>query len=137
MSDQTEVCNILNDFYINIEQDIGINNQSADAATTIHPSIQAIKDNSSSEGFEPFDFKPVIENQVLKFNDKFVQFQKDNRCRSNSTQNSKSGSRGFIQYFLKRCSQNQFPDRLKVAQVSQFLKRVILLLKRTIHLPMC
>ena len=30
VSDQTEVCNILNDFYINIAQEIGINNQQAD-----------------------------------------------------------------------------------------------------------
>ena len=122
VSDYTEVCNIINDFYINIEQDIGINNQSADAATTIHPSIQAIKDSSSSEGFEPFDFKPVSKSQALKFNDKFAQFKKDNRCRSNSTQNSKSGSRGFI-WPDSRCSQNQFPDRLKVAQVSPIFKK--------------
>ena len=61
------MCNILNDFYINIAKEIGINNQTSDAATTTtHPSIQAIKDNSPIEGFENFDFKPVSKGQVLK-----------------------------------------------------------------------
>ena len=66
VSDQAEVCNILNDFYINIAKEIGINNQTSDAATTTHPGIQAIKDNSPIEGFENFDFKSVSESQVLK-----------------------------------------------------------------------
>ena len=52
VSDQADVCNILNDFYINIAKEIGINNQTSDAATTTHPSIPAIKDNSPIEGFE-------------------------------------------------------------------------------------
>ena len=61
------MCNILNDFYINIAKEIGINNQTSDAATTTtHPSIQAIKDNSPIDGFENFDFKPVSKSQVLK-----------------------------------------------------------------------
>ena len=64
VSDQTDVCNILNDFYINIAKEIGINNQSAYDSTTTHPSIQAIKDNSPIEGFENFEFKPVSESQV-------------------------------------------------------------------------
>ena len=50
VSDQAEVCNILNDFYINIAKEIGINNQTTDAATTTHPGIQAIKDNSPIGG---------------------------------------------------------------------------------------
>ena len=66
VSDQAEVCNILNDFFINIAKEIGINNQTSDAATTTHPSIQAIKGNSPIEGFENFNFKPVSESQVLK-----------------------------------------------------------------------
>ena len=38
---QREMLNILNDFYINIAKEIGIKKyQSADAATTTHPSIQ-------------------------------------------------------------------------------------------------
>ena len=62
VSDQAEVCNILNDVYINITKEIGINNQTSDAATTTHPSILAIKDNSPIQGFENFDFKPVSES---------------------------------------------------------------------------
>ena len=65
LSDQTEVCNIINDFYINIAQEIGINNQSADSSAT-HPSIQAIKENSLKEGYDNFDFEPVSGSQVLK-----------------------------------------------------------------------
>ena len=65
VSDQKEVCNILNDFNINIAQDIGIHNQSSDPAGT-HPSIQAIKENNPNEGYENFDFKPISEGQVLK-----------------------------------------------------------------------
>ena len=42
VSNQTEVCNILNDYYINIAKETGIDNQSADAATTTHPKIKAI-----------------------------------------------------------------------------------------------
>ena len=64
VSDQAEVCNILNDFYINIAKEIGMNNQSTDAATTTHPSIQTIKDNNYIEGFENFEFKPVSESQI-------------------------------------------------------------------------
>ena len=65
VSNQAEVCNIFNDFYMNIAKEIGINNQSKDAATTTHQSIQAIKDNSYIEGFENFEFKLVSESQVL------------------------------------------------------------------------
>ena len=52
-------------FYINIAQEIGINNQSADSSAT-HPSIQAIKENSPQEGYGNFDFEPVSGSQVLK-----------------------------------------------------------------------
>ena len=45
-------------FYINIAQEIGINNQSA-VSTATHPSIQAIKENSPKEGYDNFDFEPV------------------------------------------------------------------------------
>ena len=55
VSNQTEIRNILNDFYINIAQEIGINNQSADSSDT-HPGIQAIKENSPKEGYDNFDF---------------------------------------------------------------------------------
>ena len=59
------MCNILNDFYINIAQEIGINNQSA-VSTATHPSIQAIKENSPKEGYDNFDFEPVSGSQVFK-----------------------------------------------------------------------
>ena len=41
VSDQTEVCNILNDLYINIAKEIGIDNQSADHIQVFRPKIIA------------------------------------------------------------------------------------------------
>ena len=64
-SEQKEVCNLLNDFYINIAQEIGIHNQFSDPAGT-HPSIQAIKENSPNEDYEKFVFKTISDSQVLK-----------------------------------------------------------------------
>ena len=46
------MCNILNsfnDFYIDISQEIGINDRSADSSAT-HSNIQAIKENSPKKG---------------------------------------------------------------------------------------
>ena len=100
VSDQTEVCNILNDFYINIAQEIGINNQQADSSA-MHPSIQAIKDNSSCGGYATFAFKPVSESQVFKIVNSLN--SKNYRFRSNPSKNTESGGRGTIcthfQYF--------------------------------------
>ena len=79
VSDQAEVCNILNDFYINIAKEIGINNQTTDAATTTHTSIQAIKDGLRKFWFQTCQWEPSFKNN------KFSQFQKGNRYQSNST----------------------------------------------------
>ena len=56
------MCNNLNDFYINIAQEIGINNQSTDSPVT-HPSIHAIKEISPKEGYDNFDFEHVSGSQ--------------------------------------------------------------------------
>ena len=57
ISDQKEVSCVLNDFYINIAQEIGINAQSYELDT--HPSIMAINENSPAESYPTFNFKPV------------------------------------------------------------------------------
>ena len=49
ISDQQEVCNVLNDFYVNIAKEIGINNKSPDNAGS-HPNIEAIKENCPPGG---------------------------------------------------------------------------------------
>ena len=45
ISDQKEVCNVLDDFYVNVAKEIGINNKSRHN-TGSHPIIEAIKENS-------------------------------------------------------------------------------------------
>ena len=126
VSDQAEVCNILNDFYINIAKEIGINNQTSDTATTTHPSIQAVKDNSPIEGFENFDFKPVSESQVLKIINS-LSSKKATGVDQIPPTILKAGaevlSGPVSSIFNKGVSQNQFPDRLKVAQVSPIFKK--------------
>ena len=126
VSDQAEVCNILNDFYINIAKEIGINNQTSDTATNTHPSIQAIKDNSPIEGFENFDFKPVSESQVLKIINS-LSSKKATGVDQIPPKILKAGaevlSGPVSSIFNKGVSQNQFPNRLKVAQVSPIFKK--------------
>lgn len=59
ISDQKVVCEKMNDFYINIAKNIGI-----DSSTSVnddHPSIKQIKANVKAQSFE---FKPVTEKQV-------------------------------------------------------------------------
>ena len=45
ISDQKEVCNVLNDFNVHVAKEIGINNKSP-YNTGPHPIIEAIKENS-------------------------------------------------------------------------------------------
>ena len=142
VSDQTEVCNILNDFYIHIAKEIGINNQSACASTTTQPNIQTIKDNCLVEGFDNLDFKPVSESQVKK-KYKFSQLAVPKRQQASIVfqLNSESGDRSYswscVQYFNKGVFQNQFPDRLKVAKVSRIFKKDDPYIKRTTELLVC
>ena len=140
VSDQAEVCNILNDFYINIAKEIGINNQTSDTATTTHPSIQAIKDNSPIEGFENFDFKPVSESQVLKIINS-LSSKKATGVDQIPPKILKAGaevlSGPVSSIFNKGVSQNQFPDRLKVAQVSPIFKKDDPFIRRTTDLSVC
>ena len=57
ISDQKEVCSVLNEFYVNIAKEIGINSQIVDGRN--HPSILAIQENSLEEGYSSLNFKPV------------------------------------------------------------------------------
>ena len=117
------MCNILND--INIAQEIGINNQSADSSAT-HPSIQAIKKNSPLEGYENFDFEPVSGSQVLKIINS-LSSKKATGVDQIPPKILKAGadalSGPISSIFNKSISQKQFPDRLKEAQVSPIFKK--------------
>lgn len=79
-----EVCNVLNDFYINIAKEIGIENQSY--VNKSHPSIEAIKQNGPEEGYANFDFKPVTQSHVIKV----IKDLNPKKATGNSSQNNKS-----------------------------------------------
>ena len=64
INDQKEVCSVLNEFYVNIAKEIGINSQTVDGRN--HPSILAIQENSPEEGYSSFNFKPVDQKLVMK-----------------------------------------------------------------------
>ena len=61
ISDQSVVCEKMNDFYINIAKNIGI--EKAEPVNEEHPSIKKISENIDVESF---NFRPVTEKQVSK-----------------------------------------------------------------------
>ena len=125
VSDQTEVCNILNDFYINIAQEIGINNQQADSSA-MHPSIQAIKDNSPFGGYDTFAFKPVSESQVFKIVNSLNSKKAtgvDQIPPKILRVGAEALSAPISSIFNMSISQKKFPDSMKVAQVSPIFKK--------------
>ena len=64
ISDQKEVCSVLNEFYVYIAKEIGINSQTVDGRN--HPSLLAIQENSPEGGYSSFNFKPVDQELVMK-----------------------------------------------------------------------
>ena len=60
ISDQKEVCSVLNEFYVNIAKEIGVNSQTVDS------SILVIQENSPEEGYSSFNFKPVDQELFMK-----------------------------------------------------------------------
>ena len=64
ISDQKEVCSVINEFYVNIAKEIGINSQTVDGRN--HPSILAVQEVSPEEGYSSFNFKPVDQKLVMK-----------------------------------------------------------------------
>ena len=61
IADQKQVCEKMNTFYVNIAQNIGIENDTP--VNDKHPSIEKIKENANVSNF---DFQPVTESQVRK-----------------------------------------------------------------------
>ena len=61
IADKKQVCEKMNSFYVNIAQNIGIENDTP--VNDKHPSIETIKNNANVSNF---DFSPVTESQVRK-----------------------------------------------------------------------
>ena len=60
ISDQKEVCSVLNEFYVNIAKKTGINSQTVDGRN--HPSILAIQENSPEEGYHLLILSQLTKN---------------------------------------------------------------------------
>ena len=58
------MCNNLNDFYINIAQEMGIKNQSADSSAT-HPNIQAIKERVQKRGIKTLILNLSVDLEII------------------------------------------------------------------------
>ena len=67
VSDQTEVCNIFNNYFVNVAKDIGNDSLQFKDDFSDHPSIQKILENNPvKDPLDKFSFKPVEEMQVHK-----------------------------------------------------------------------
>ena len=131
ISDQKEVSCVLNDFYINIAQEIGINAQWYELDT--HPSILAFNENSPAEGYPTFDFKPVNQLTVTKAL-KTLKPQKAtgvDQLPAKLVKASVDALSGPICSIFNKCAKlGQFPDDLKRAQVTPVFKKDDPLIKK-------
>ena len=67
VSDQTEVCNIFNKYFVNVAKDIGKNSPQYNQDFSDHPSIEKIMENNpSKDPKDQFSFKPTTETYVHK-----------------------------------------------------------------------
>ena len=67
VSDQTEVCNIFNNYFVNVAKDIGNDTSQYDQDFSNYPSIEKILENNPLKNPEDqFSFKPTTETYVHK-----------------------------------------------------------------------
>ena len=67
VSDQKEVCNIFNNYFVNVAKDIGNDTFQYNQDFSNHPSIEKIMENNPLENpDDPFSFKPTTETYVHK-----------------------------------------------------------------------
>ena len=115
----------MNDFYINIAKEIGVNSNTS-LNSPNHPSTDAIKANGPSEGYQSFDFRQVNENIVLK-KIKSLSTKKATGIDHIQPKMVKVGAAviasPICNFFNKCVYLHQFPDRLKVTQVSLIFKK--------------
>ena len=66
VSDQGEVCNIFNTYFVNVAKEIGNDATQYDQDFLNQPSIQKILENTPKDSNEEFSFKPTTETYVHK-----------------------------------------------------------------------
>ncbi len=119
-----EVCNVFNDFYVNVANDIGKDAGNYLHDYSDHPSIMAIKENVNI--VNKFNFNPVSEEYILK-------------CITDLNSKKSAGCDGINAKIVKSCSQQiaphittlvnhhiankSFPDSLKMANVTPVYKK--------------
>ena len=117
-----EVCNVLNDFYVNIANNIGI--KSSVPVNSDHPSVQAIRERHHFA--ETFEFKPVSTNYIRK------QLKNLNPKKATGVDNIppkilRAGATSLAIPLTKLVNQTlisgKFPDSLKLAQVTPIYKK--------------
>lgn len=130
--DQSEVCDIFNDFFVNVAKDIGDTNVVVDHT---HPSIQAINSNRVSEGIsslDTFNFKNIDFNTVQKQIRK-LSVKKATGFDGLSAKMVKLAEPAIVtpitMIFNKTIESSVFPDKLKSAQVVPLHKKNSTLLK--------
>ena len=121
-SDQQKVCDLLNDFYINIAKNIGINNSTQ--IDTEHPSISKIIENNQNQ--TTFNFSHITP-EITKKHLKKLNPKKATGC-DNIPPKILRTSADTICYPLtdiinNMIDQNCFPDLLKKAQVTPVYKK--------------
>ena len=127
VSDQPEVCNIFNKYFVNVAKDIGKEADQYRDDFSDHPSIEIFLENTQqSTSEETFSFKPVEEKYVHKII-------------SNLNAKKATGADNISAKLLKSCaasisrpicnlvniafSKSQFPVGIKVAQVLPLYKK--------------
>ena len=121
-SDQTKVCELLNDFYINIARNIGINDKRD--TTQEHPSITKIKENNNHN--ISFKFKhttpQIVKKQLKKLNPK-----KATGCDNIPPKVLKAAadplSLPITKLINTMIDKQCFPESLKMAQVTPIYKK--------------
>ena len=121
IADQTQVCERMNTFYVNIAQNIGI-----DCDTPVnaeHPSIVKIKENANVSDFE---FSPVTESQVKKCI-KRLDPKKATGVDAIPPKAVKAAAPVISRHIAKMANEMQaketFPTQLKMAQVTPIFKK--------------
>ena len=122
ISDQKDVCNVFNEFFVNVAKDIGSNN---DSDYNSHPSITKIHENQEEQP-DTFTFTPVDATYVQKSISK-LQTKKATGVDGISAKILKTCSNTMSQPISKLINYSfetrNFPSSLKQAQVIPIYKK--------------
>ena len=125
ISDQKEVCNVFNSYFVNVAKDIGKDCTQYDRDFSTHPSIQNILKNGHFSD-KKFSFRPISENETRKI------FSKLNVKKSTGVDNisakllkacAPSLSHAVSSLINLSFAKGIFPSRLKNAQVIPLYKK--------------